>query len=196
MKNSLCILILCLGGPIIAEIQTYKFYKVKEKDTVYSIAQKFSVSPKELFNKEGKSLETLIHPGDSIKIPENKNPGIGFTFPLAHRIKIDRGFSPVAFAPMKGIIYHKSSSKDVFSSAEGKVVAIDFMEGYENYVILLHKNGYSSVYGNLKEVHVTEGQKVKRQENLGKLFPDKGLYFQINLNLKPIDPLNVLHHKL
>ena len=64
---------------------------------------------------------------------------------------------------------------------EGRVVAIDYMDGYYNYVIIEHPNGYFTVYGNLEEVFVAEGQTVK-----------KGETFQVNQGKKTLDPISLI----
>ena len=66
------------------------------------------------------------------------------------------------------------------------------MDGYHNYVIIEHPNGYFSVYGNLDEVFVAEGQIIKKGEILGNLMKEKGLYFQVNQGKKTLDPISLI----
>ena len=49
----------------------------------------------------------------------------------------------------KGIDYKAMLGQEVFSVAEGEIVAIDFNYMYGNYIIISHNDGYESLYANV-----------------------------------------------
>ena len=89
----------------------------------------------------------------------------------------------------------------VSAAADGKVTKISHEEETGNTVMMDLGNGYSVVYGQLKDVKVKEGQSVKEGEVIGKIaeptkyFSEEGsnLYLQVMQNDKTVDPLLLLH---
>lgn len=109
-------------------------------------------------------------------------------FPLKSRAPVQNHFTKLSFAPHKGVLFKASRHNEVRPASPGKVLVVDEMEGYKKYVILEHKNGYSTVYANLKNVTVSEGETVDSSKILGSLESGKGLYFQLNRGSAAIDP--------
>jgi len=71
---------------------------------------------------------------------------------------------------------------DVRAVAEGEVSKIHWLPSYGNLIILLHKDGYRTVYAHLSEIFVNEGDKVKEGDILGKSgdsINGSGLHFEI-----------------
>ena len=98
-----------------------------------------------------------------------------FTRPFNQKLIAKVNYSPDPENPHKGVVFSPLEIGSVLASMEGRIVAIDFMDGYHNYVIIEHPNGYFSVYGNLDEVFVAEGQIIKKGEILGNLMKEKGV---------------------
>lgn len=117
---------------------------------------------------------------------ESSKPNL--RFPLKNRTPIQNHFTKLSFAPHKGILFKATRHAEVRPASPGKVLVVDEMEGYKKYVILEHKNGYSTVYANLKTVSVNEGETVDPSKILGSLESGKGLYFQLNHGSSAIDP--------
>ncbi|TGM09537.1 LysM peptidoglycan-binding domain-containing protein [Leptospira barantonii] len=109
-------------------------------------------------------------------------------FPLKSRAPVQNHFTKLSFAPHKGVLFKASRHNEVRPASPGKVLIVDEMEGYKKYVILEHKNGYSTVYANLKDVNVNEGDTVDSSKVLGSLESGKGLYFQLNRGSAAVDP--------
>lgn len=191
-KIALTFFVLCHSKFIFAEIESKK-YKVAEKDTLYSIARKFKIQPSALIEYNGKKNIESLKEGEILKIPTHKKESIKFHFPLIKKTKIEKKFSELSQFPFKGILFSPGKTADVLSAKEGTVLTCDYMDGYENYVIISHSSGFYSLYGNLSEIYVTEGQKVALNEKIGKHILTKGLYFQINNQKKPVNPENFLN---
>jgi murein DD-endopeptidase MepM/ murein hydrolase activator NlpD len=132
----------------------------------------------------------LTPPSDPPR-PQLKQPS-QFTRPFNQKLITTVNFSANPENPHKGVVYSPIDIGSVLSSMEGRVVAIDYMDGYYNYVIVEHPNGFFTVYGNLDEVFVAEGQTVKKGEVLGNLVKEKGLYFQVNQGKKILDPISLI----
>jgi septal ring factor EnvC (AmiA/AmiB activator) len=81
--------------------------------------------------------------------------------------------------------------------AGGRVVYADAFKGYGKLVIVDHGDGYHSLYGNLSEVSLDQGNIVIQGLKVGKIMKAKAaevptLYFEIRHRGKPIDPVKWL----
>ena len=171
--------------------EDFRTYRVKKNDTLYSIARKFGVHHKDIRNSDGKNADGRILAGQILKIPVAVKPEKKFRFP-ASKARITRSYSPSPRNPFKGILM-KSPSNTVLAADNGKVMVIDTLKGYEKYIIVTHSSGFASVYGNMEKIFVKEGQTVDRMQKIGKYNPDKGLYFQLNYNQEPLNPVSLLN---
>jgi len=68
-----------------------------------------------------------------------------------------------------GIDIKASSDLNVRAVADGIVSAIDWLPGYGSILILTHKDGFRTVYGHLSSITVTEGERVRPGEIIGKV---------------------------
>ncbi|RHX93106.1 LIC_10271 family cell wall hydrolase [Leptospira stimsonii] len=190
--------------------QNLTVYNVQRGDTYYSLGKKFNVDYHKIMEWNGKKKDDPLIPGESLKVkkpvtreneklasktprtiskeefPDSSKPHL--RFPLKSRPPVQTVFSKLSFAPHKGVLFKASRQNEVRPASPGKVLVVDEMEGYKKYVILEHKNGYSSVYANLKSVSVTEGETVDSSRIIGSLESGKGLYFQLNRGSSPVDP--------
>ncbi|XDD47565.1 peptidoglycan DD-metalloendopeptidase family protein [Leptospira sp. WS39.C2] len=176
-------------------------YRVMKGDSWYGIARKRKVTPESLAKLNGRTIGENLYENEKLRIPKDmdfksnssetklKEP---VSFPLVQKERIQKKYSELTYDPHKGIQFQRGNSSLVLASLSGKVVHVDYMDGYENFVILEHENGLYSVYGNLERIQVTEGQIVKVKDRLGILHKDKGLYYQINQNKNTLNPELVL----
>ncbi|EJO68855.1 peptidase, M23 family [Leptospira kirschneri serovar Cynopteri str. 3522 CT] len=188
--------------------QNLSFYTVQKGDTYFSLGKKLKVDYHKIMEWNGKKETDSLLPGEVLKIqkPANlenqktvsKNTKLNLVsvesskpnlrFPLKNRTPIQNHFTKLSFAPHKGILFKATRHAEVRPASPGKVLVVDEMEGYKKYIILEHKNGYSTVYANLKTVSVNEGETVDPSKILGSLESGKGLYFQLNHGSSAIDP--------
>ncbi|TGL03233.1 LysM peptidoglycan-binding domain-containing protein [Leptospira bouyouniensis] len=176
-------------------------YRVVKGDSWYGISRKLNVSPETLAKLNGRTIQENLYENEKLQIPKDKEIKSlssdtklkeKILYPLVKKEKIQKKFSELTYDPYKGIQFQRGTSSLVLASLSGKVVHVDYMDGYENFVILEHENGLYSIYGNLERIQVTEGQQVKVKDRLGILSKDKGLYFQINQNKSNLNPELVL----
>ncbi|EMK14522.1 peptidase, M23 family [Leptospira kirschneri str. 200803703] len=188
--------------------QNLSFYTVQKGDTYFSLGKKLKVDYHKIMEWNGKKETDSLLPGEVLKIQkpanlenqktvskntksnlvsvESSKPNL--RFPLKNRTPIQNHFTKLSFAPHKGILFKATRHAEVRPASPGKVLVVDEMEGYKKYIILEHKNGYSTVYANLKTVSVNEGETVDPSKILGSLESGKGLYFQLNHGSSAIDP--------
>jgi Membrane-bound metallopeptidase len=83
-----------------------------------------------------------------------------------------------------GIDLQTTQSADAVAVFDGVVTSIFVVPGYNNSVIIRHGN-YLTVYSNLSQVYVKQGDKVSTRQAIGKVFTDTGeggstiLHFQL-----------------
>lgn len=88
-----------------------------------------------------------------------------------------------------GIIIQTVGNNDVFSIDKGKVIFIsNNFRSYGKMVIIEHSDEIYSVYGQLGEIFVSEGNNVLKQQVIGKTNSEGQLYFELRKNLIPINP--------
>lgn len=68
-----------------------------------------------------------------------------------------------------GIDIKASGDLSVRAVADGIVSAIDWLPGYGSILILTHKDGFRTVYGHLSSISVTEGERIRPGEIIGKV---------------------------
>lgn len=68
-----------------------------------------------------------------------------------------------------GIDIGTKESSEIYSVAEGRVSAIDWIPGYGSIVIITHRGDFRTVYGHLEEISVAEGDIVKSGTVIGKV---------------------------
>lgn len=127
--------------------------------------------------------------------PERSKPileSLKFSVPVNDVMVLKKKYSKNPLSPHKGILIKTESSKLIYPTLEGKVIAIDTIEGMDTVVILDHGNNIFSVYANLSTVFVLEGEVVQKKKSIGSINKIKDLYFQINTGSKSIDPSSLI----
>lgn len=181
----------------------HTIYSLIKGDTLYRISKKFNVPIPEICNLNNIDSKTTLQAGFKLKIPirdaVNKRSGATisentkcrFRWPLKKILSVKRdgmeGIKPL------GIIITSRPSSSVISSAPGIVKKIGFMRGYGRYIVIKHSGKYLTVYSNMNEISVREGDKIEDGGIIGKIDQsDRKLHFQINFSGKAQDPLRLL----
>ena len=70
------------------------------------------------------------------------------------------------------------------------------LRGYGNLIIINHANEYLSAYAHNEEILVSEGQKVKRGQQIGKMgstdAPSVRLHFEVRYRGQSVNPISYL----
>ena len=96
-----------------------------------------------------------------------------------------------------GTDYRAEVGTAVFACADGKILSTGIVEDYGKYVIIQHRNGYTSLYGHLNKILVKtgqsifEGMKIAESGNTG-ISTGPHLHFEIRQNGNAVDPENLL----
>jgi murein DD-endopeptidase MepM/ murein hydrolase activator NlpD len=107
--------------------------------------------------------------------------------PFGEKTVIKKSFSKNPNNPHKGVIL-TGGTPSVYPSYEGKIIAVDKLEGYETVIVVDHGDNFYSIYGNLVEVFVSEGDNISKATLLGTTSKLSGLYFQVNQGSKSLNP--------
>lgn len=196
-------------SPSISKSKTgrQKVYRVRKGDTLYGIARKHGVSLADLQAANGVSSRKLS-PGMVLKIPGPKGvqahphktdvaekiPGAPcFQWPIRRIVSFrrdgDSGVHPI------GLIIAGNPDSVVYTSANGVVKKVGQMRGYGRYVVIKHEGKFMTVYSNLGEVHVKNGDMLDYGDLIGRVSSANILHFQIDREGKPQNPLLYLPKK-
>lgn len=83
-------------------------------------------------------------------------------------------------------------STDVRVAADGEVMNIAHGDGEERVVRIRHNNGLETLYGNLLECYVTEGDQVYEGDIIGETAAKQPVYFEVRRNGRSIDPVPMM----
>lgn len=97
----------------------------------------------------------------------------------------------------QGIDIGAKPDTKVKAVADGRVIYSSWLRGRGRFLILQHEYGYYTIYADLGEVLVEEGQKIKEGQTIasvgeGGLLLDSGLHFELRKGKKQLDPLEWL----
>lgn len=192
-------------------------HKVREGETVYSIAKKYRTESQQIVNfpfNDFTDLDTFgLTPGQTLFVPdgiiEAEQPKYVAQQMFAQVVSGVRGSSSFIW-PTTGIVtqypiwYHMAV--DIANSAAPAVIAADtgtviyaacIQYGYGCHVIIDHGNGYKSLYGHLQRIDVSSGQAVSKGTQLGQMgstgrSTGTHLHFEIRSGETLLNPLNFL----
>lgn len=94
----------------------------------------------------------------------------------------------------KGVFIRAAEGAEVHAAAAGRVVFADWLRGFGNLLILDHGEGAMTVYGNNETLLASVGERVEAGAVIAQVgntggSVDSGLYFEIRLEGRPVDPL-------
>lgn len=120
----------------------------------------------------------------------------GITWAWPAQGKIIENFS-LSEQGNKGIDIQSTRGSRILSAADGQVVyAGNALRGYGNLIIINHANEYLSAYAHNEEILVSEGQKVKRGQQIGKMgstdAPSVRLHFEVRYRGQSVNPISYL----
>ena len=194
------------------------FYKINKGDTLAAIAKKHGTQV-ELISKvnglEGTNLEAgreLFLPGAKpvtsvyavLGDPSNKSSqkfSRSFEWPLSGGISSGYGWRRHPFTKRRdfhtGIDIKGPTGRVIRAAKAGKVVYAGWMGGYGRVVVLDHGRGYTTLYAHCRSLNVSKGQRVSTGQPIGRVGSSgratgPHLHFEVRLNNKPINPLQVL----
>ena len=102
-----------------------------------------------------------------------------------------------AASNIKGIRFGGNQGDPIFAAADGQVVyAADGLKEYGNLVLIKHIDGYITAYAHNSKIIVKSGQNVSAGQQIAEMGSSGTtrtmLEFQVRLDGKPINPVNIL----
>lgn len=94
----------------------------------------------------------------------------------------------------KGLFIRAASGQEVRVVADGRVVFAEWLRGFGNLLIVDHRGGYLTIYGNNESIFKAVGDEVRMGDVVATVgatggSPESGLYFEVRRQGKPFDPL-------
>jgi len=188
-------------------------HRTEERDTVQTISSLYSVSVPSIIAVNHLRPEHILVPGLDLFIPGAKPVKLSgemavhyslrgiFGSPLPGRITSGMGFRthPVGGFRGKhtGIDLAASPGTNITASAAGSVLLTGEGEHIGKFVIITHKDSYTTLYGHCYQILTTPGKTVKKGQLIAKVgntgrTTGPHLHFEIRKNGVPQDPLKYL----
>lgn len=190
-------------------------HKVREGETVYSIAKKYKAEAQNIVNfpfNDFADLDTFaLSVGQTLVVPDGVMPEAA---PIAPRPfaagPLTAGGSGQFGWPSVGVIsqypvwYHMAfdianpSSPPITAAGDGKVIAVQYLNyGYGRHAIIDNGDGLSTLYAHLSEIYVKVGDSVSRGQVIGKMgstgrSTGTHLHFEVRKNGTPVNPKSYL----
>ncbi|MDO9508315.1 MAG: LysM peptidoglycan-binding domain-containing M23 family metallopeptidase [Thermovirgaceae bacterium] len=194
------------------------FYAVKKGDTLDGIAKKHGTQAESVMSANGlvsKSLKAgaeLFLPGAKpvttvyalLGDPSFKGTqklSKSFDWPLVGGINSGYGWRRHPFTKRRefhtGIDIKGPTGRTIRAAKAGRVVYSGWMGGYGRVVVIDHGKGYTTLYAHCSSLLVSQGQRVSTGQPVGKvgssgMSTGAHLHFEVRLNNKPLNPLQVL----
>lgn len=187
-------------------------HKVKEGETVQSIAKKYKTESQKIVNfpfNDFADLDTFaLNIGQTLIVPDGVQPEApAIARPLPPTFA---GGSGQLLWPTAGIItqypvwYHMAldianpAAPGIAAADSGTVTLVEYLRyGYGHHVIVSHGNGLSTLYAHLSEIYVKSGDRVSRGQVLGRMgstgrSTGTHLHFEVRKNGVILNPLPFL----
>ncbi|MBV9233528.1 MAG: peptidoglycan DD-metalloendopeptidase family protein [Candidatus Eremiobacteraeota bacterium] len=133
---------------------------------------------------------------------ETEGAAGSFSWPVTGTITSPFGWrsNPFGGGPEfhQGLDIAAPSGTTVTAAAAGTVIMAQWYGGYGNYILIDHGGSYSTGYGHLSAIFVSNGQVVARGQAIGAVgstgqSTGPHLHFEVRIAGKPVDPAPRLH---
>lgn len=183
-------------------------HKVREGETVYTIAKRYKTDAQKIVNfpfNDFADLDTFaLNVGQTLVVPDGVMPQApAIIRPLP---PIAAGGTGQLLWPVGGVIsqypvwYHNAldianpAAPGVAAADGGVVLLVEYLRyGYGHYLIVSHGEGLSTLYAHLSDIYVRSGDQVARGQIIGKMgstgrSTGTHLHFEVRKNGVVVDP--------
>jgi murein DD-endopeptidase MepM/ murein hydrolase activator NlpD len=184
-------------------------HKVREGETVQSIAKKYKTDSQKIVNfpfNDFTDLDTFaLSVGQTLIVPDGVQPQAAAIAQVAPPSFVAGGTGQLLW-PTSGVIsqnpvwYHMAfdianpSAPGVMAADGGAVVLVEYLRyGYGQHIIVDHGGGLSTLYAHLSEIYVKPGDKVARGQVIGRMgstgrSTGTHLHFETRRGGTPVNP--------
>ena len=187
-------------------------HTVKNNQNIYDVSVIYAASQSDIVELNLLKKPYKLIPGVQIKIPLEKDYSV---IGLVKKVKIDEKINvkPVAklngkfLLPLNGQIIRKFGPFDngnqhndginilaltdqpIKASMTGKVAFVGSnLKSFGKMILIKHDSQFVTAYARINEFNVSEGDLVKKGQNIGKVYKDNSIHFQIRKSRNPVDP--------
>jgi len=185
-------------------------HKVREGETVQSIAKKYKTESQKIVNfpfNDFTDLDTFaLATGQTLIVPDGVQPeaaAIAIRPPAFSVTPLGTGR---LLWPVTGLItqnpvwYHNAfdianpSLPGIMVADSGVVVGVEYLRyGYGQHILVDHGGGLSTLYAHLSEIYVKPGDRVSRGQIIGRMgstgrSTGSHLHFETRVNGSPVNP--------
>lgn len=174
------------------------YYSIVQGDSLWKISKQYNVSVEKIMRQNNISSPYNLKVGQKIFIPRySLSKSISFTWPLEGNV-INYFNEYVDSTLNRGVnIQASSGNREAKAAAQGQVVFASSLKGWGKTVILKHDSGLYTIYANLDNTTVKDGESAKKGETLGMVAAGKTgnyiLHFEVRKKHIPEDPLKYLN---
>ena len=184
-------------------------YVVRPGDSLGGIADRHGVRAGDL--RAWNDLEsTAVTAGRRLFIPgvplpeQERNAVLGRLFlkPAPGRVVTPYGYQPDPVTGIRrfhdGIDIEHAAGTPIVASLAGRVGRIGVSGAYGRYVVLVHADGYQTLYAQMSRTQVTAGSYVPQGRTIGAMGASgygsgSHLHFSIFKDGQPVDPIRYMH---
>lgn len=187
-------------------------HRVREGETVYSIAKKYKTDAQKIVNfpfNDFTDLDTFaLNVGQTLVVPDGVMPEAPAI--IAPAPPVFAGGTGQFLWPAGGIItqypiwYHMAvdianpTAPGVAAAGDGVVTLVEYLRyDYGQHIIVTHEDGLSTLYAHLQAIYVKPGDRVSRGQIIGKMgstgrSTGMHLHFEVRKNDITVNPLPFL----
>jgi len=177
---------LAIGQQIKIPPVTGIVHKVREGDTIYSIAKKYRTEAQNIvnfpFNDFANQDTFALNIGQDLMVPNAIQPEApAIVVPKGPVFALGQGTGRLLW-PTSGSVtqnpswYHMAldiadnSSPGIAAADSGTVTVVEYLRyGYGFHILIDHGNGLSTLYGHMQAIYVKPGDRVARGQIVGKM---------------------------
>lgn len=147
------------------------WYRVKAGDTLWSIALRHNVEPRDLQIINGISSPRSLQIGTRLRIRQDGTPGFGKPLRVPLVVTSRYGYRPHPVTGRyqfhEGIDFRAATGTRVYASKAGRVTFAGRNGGYGKVVGIEHEDDFTTLYGHLSQIRVKKGQTVSKGQVIG-----------------------------
>lgn len=178
-------------------------YKISPGESLWSISRRFKISLNKIIEANNIANPDMVKPGKLLILPGAK-PEFSYKDRLQRKFikpvnaRISSGYGMRWGRMHEGIDFAVNVGTNIVAAGAGKVIYSGWASGYGNTIIIEHRRGLRTLYAHNSRLLAHSGEWVERGEIIAKSgntgrSTGPHLHFEIQINGRPVNPLNYLY---